>query len=42
MRDQVAALRTGDKIFFEFIKAKMATGADQSTRNLSPMSFTIQ
>ncbi len=42
MRDQIAATRTGDKVFFEYIKAKMATGADQSTRNLSPMAFTIQ
>jgi len=42
MRDQVAATRSGDKVFFEFIKAKMATGADQSTRTLSPMAFTIQ
>ena len=42
MRDQLAKARPGDKIFFEYIKAKMATGADQSTRNLSPMSFTLQ
>jgi gliding motility-associated protein GldM len=42
MKETVGALRPGDKIYFEFIKAKMATGADQSTRNLSPMSFVIQ
>ena len=42
MRDQLARGRPGDKIFFEYIKAKMATGADQSTRSLSPMSFTLQ
>lgn len=42
MRDQLAKSRTGDKVFFEFIKAKMATGADQSTRTLSPMAFTVQ
>ncbi len=42
MRDMVAGTRAGDKIFFEYIKAKMATGADQSTRTLSPMSFTVQ
>jgi gliding motility-associated protein GldM len=42
MRDQLAKSRPGDKIFFEYIKAKMATGADQSTRNLSPMAFTLQ
>ena len=42
MRDEIAKARAGDKVFFEFIKAKMATGADQSTRTLSPMAFTIQ
>ena len=42
MRDLVAATHPGDKIFFEYIKAKMATGADQSTRTLSPMAFTVQ
>lgn len=42
MRDLVAKLPIGSKIYFEYIKAKMATGADQSTRSLSPMSFTIQ
>ena len=42
MRDQLAKARPGDKIFFEYIKAKMATGADQSTRSLSPMSFIVQ
>ena len=42
MRDMVASTRPGDKIFFEYIKAKMATGADQSTRTLSPMAFTVQ
>ena len=42
MRDAIAKLRAGDKVFIEYIKAKMATGADQSTRNLSPMAFTIQ
>ncbi len=42
MRDQLAKSRTGDKVFFEYIKAKMATGADQSTRTLSPMAFTVQ
>ena len=41
MRDQLAKARAGDKIFFEYIKAKMATGP-QDTRNLSPMAFTIQ
>ena len=42
MRDLVASTHPGDKIFFEYIKAKMATGADQSTRTLSPMAFTVQ
>jgi gliding motility-associated protein GldM len=42
MRDMVAKLPAGSKVYFEYIKAKMATGADQSTRSLSPMSFVIQ
>ena len=42
MRDALAKSRAGDKVFFEYIKARMATGADQSSRNLSPMSFVIQ
>jgi len=42
MRDALSKGRAGDKVFFEFIKARMATGADQSTRQLSPMAFTIQ
>ena len=42
MRDMVAKLPGGSKVYFEYIKAKMATGADQSTRSLSPMSFVIQ
>ena len=42
MRDAIGKLRAGDKVFIEYIKAKMATGADQSTRSLSPMAFTIQ
>ena len=42
MRDALAKVRTGDKIFFEYIKAKMAAGSDQSTRNLPPLAFSIQ
>ena len=42
MRDAVSKLRSGSKVYIEYIKAKMATGADQSTRSLSPMSFVIQ
>ncbi len=42
MRDQVSKLRAGDKVYIEYVKAKMASGADQSTRSLSPMSFVIQ
>jgi gliding motility-associated protein GldM len=42
MRDLIQKARPGDKIFFEYIKAKMATGSDQSTRQLPPLSFTIQ
>ena len=42
MRELIQRARPGDKIFFEYIKAKMATGSDQSTRSLPPLSFTIQ
>jgi gliding motility-associated protein GldM len=42
MREAVSKLRAGDKVYFEYIKAKMASGADQSTRSLSSMGFTIQ
>jgi hypothetical protein len=42
MRDALAKVRSGDKIFFEYIKAKMATGADQSTRSLPALAFSIQ
>ena len=42
MRDALAKARGGDKVFFEYIKAKMASGADQSTRALPPLSFQIQ
>ena len=42
MRDAVSKLRGGSKVYIEYIKAKMATGADQSTRSLSLMSFVIQ
>ena len=42
MRDALSKGRAGDKVFFEFIKARMATGADQSSRQLSPMAFTLQ
>jgi gliding motility-associated protein GldM len=41
MRDNLGKTRAGDKVFFEYIKAKMATGP-QDQRSLSPMSFTIQ
>jgi gliding motility-associated protein GldM len=42
MRDALAKVRAGDKIFFEYIKAKMASGSDQSTRSLPGLSFSIQ
>lgn len=42
MRDALAKVRAGDKIFFEYIKAKMASGSDQTTRNLPALAFTIQ
>jgi len=42
MRDALAKVRAGDKVFFEYIKAKMASGSDQTTRNLPALAFTIQ
>ncbi|MCC7233398.1 MAG: gliding motility protein GldM [Bacteroidia bacterium] len=42
MREALSKSRAGDKIYFEYIKARMDKSADQSTRSLSPMSFTIQ
>jgi len=42
MRDALDKVRTGDKVFFEYIKAKMAAGADQTTRSLPALAFTIQ
>lgn len=42
MRDALSKVRAGDKIFFEYIKAKMAAGSDQTTRNLPALAFTIQ
>jgi hypothetical protein len=41
MRDAIGRLRTGDKVYFEFIKARMDKG-DPTERKLSPMAFTIQ
>ena len=41
MRDALAKSRAGDKVFFEYIKARMDKG-DASIRSLSPMSFVIQ
>ncbi len=42
MRDAVSKLRAGDKVYFEYIKAKMANNAADPTRQLPAMSFTIQ
>lgn len=42
MRDALSKTRAGDKVFFEYIKARMDGGSDPSPRNLSPMAFTIQ
>jgi len=42
MRDLITATRPGDKVYFEYIKAKMASGNDQSIRSLPGLSFTIQ
>lgn len=42
MRTNIGKLRAGDKVIFEYIKAKMVDGKDPSTRNLPSMTFTIQ
>lgn len=42
MRDQLSKARPGDKVYFEYIKARMASGSDQSIRSLPSLSFTIQ
>jgi gliding motility-associated protein GldM len=42
MRDALSKTRAGDKVFFEYIKARMDKGADVTSRQLSPMAFTIQ
>lgn len=42
MRDQLQKARPGDKVYFEYIKARMASGSDQSIRSLPGLSFTIQ
>jgi gliding motility-associated protein GldM len=39
MKDLIKNTRSGDKIYFEYIKAK---GPDGTTRSLSSVSFTIQ
>ena len=41
MREKLAKCKAGDKVFFEYIKARMDKG-DPSIRALSPMSFVIQ
>jgi gliding motility-associated protein GldM len=42
MMDALAKAKPGDKVFFENIKARMDKSNDTKTRNLSPMTFTIQ
>ncbi len=42
MRDALSKGRAGDKVFFEYIKARMDKGADITSRQLSPMAFTLQ
>jgi gliding motility-associated protein GldM len=41
MRDAIAKLRTGDKVYIEYIKARMDKG-DQTVRSLGSLGFTIQ
>ena len=41
IRNIINGLHMGDKVYFEFIKAKMTTGTDSSIRYLGALSFTI-
>jgi len=41
MKSLIKALRPGDKVYFESIKARMTTGTDPGVRSLEALSFTI-
>ncbi len=42
MKSIIAKAKPGTKVFFEYIKARMVNTKDQSTRQLSPMTFVLQ
>jgi len=42
MKTVIARAKPGTKIFFEYIRARMKDTKDQSTRQLSPMTFVLQ
>jgi gliding motility-associated protein GldM len=42
MKAIIAKAKPGTKIYFEFIKARMKDTKDQSSRQLSPMTFVLQ
>jgi gliding motility-associated protein GldM len=42
MKSVIAKAKPGTKIYFEFIRARMKDTKDQSTRQLSPMTFVLQ
>jgi gliding motility-associated protein GldM len=42
MKSIIARAKPGTKIYFEFIKARMVNTKDQTSRQLSPMTFVLQ
>ena len=41
-KSTIARAKPGTKIYFEYIRARMVNTKDQSTRQLSPMTFVLQ
>ncbi len=41
MRNAIKSLHPGDKVYIEYIKARMTSGTDLGPRSLEPLSFTI-
>ena len=42
MRSVISRAKPGTKVYFEYIRGKMVNTKDQSTRQLSPMTFVLQ
>jgi hypothetical protein len=42
MKSVIAKAKPGTKVYFEYIRARMKDTKDQSTRQLSPMTFVLQ